>query len=141
MKTINTIGSYIARTALIAALALAASGAFAQQKGAERLLPSRAKTPVSASEAASRHSSCSKCQDLVIQTPDWTTKGGQILVAGGRPVQSVAQHQCQACSTTLKTAGHGKAKAEVAHHSCTATGTAVKNCCSPVKSVAPAPGV
>jgi hypothetical protein len=73
---------------------------------------------------------CEKCKDVVTQVPDWSAKGGQILMTGSRPTKPVVQRQCEGCATTLEVIGHGKAKTQVAKHTCTSCGSEDEGCCS-----------
>ena len=75
-----------------------------------------------------------ECKDVVTQVPDWSAKGGQILMAGGRPTKPVVRHQCEGCATTLEVVGHGKAKTQVAKHTCTSCGSENEGCCSTSKA-------
>ena len=125
-------------------LAWAPSQLLAQEKGAERLMKLNRPPAAPTSQAAVPKTvpmSCPKCQDVVKQVPDWSAKGGQILMAGGRPTKSVVQHLCEGCSTTLTTVGHGKAKQDIAQHTCTACGAESKSCCSTVAHGKPTPGM
>ena len=134
MKNTIQIHNILARSTLAIALAglgLLSNAALAGEKGATRLMPPSQPQAATVSQPAGPNTmpmpmSCPKCQDAVKQVSDWSAKGGQILMAGGRPTKSVAQHQCESCSTKLSVVGHGKAKQQVAQHSCTACGATSK---------------
>jgi hypothetical protein len=115
MKNLIQIHNLLTRSSLaiaLAGLALLSNAALAQEKGASVLMRlNQSQAPAVSQPAAPKTGpmSCPKSQDLVKQVPDWSAKGGQILMAGGRPTKSVAQHPCEGCSTKLEV-GHAKAK-------------------------------
>lgn len=103
------------------------------EKGATRLMRMGRPAPVP-EKSDYKPMSCEKCKDVVTQVPDWSAKGGQILMAGGRPTKPVVRHQCEGCATTLEVVGHGKAKTQVAKHTCTSCGSENEGCCSTSKA-------
>jgi hypothetical protein len=99
------------------------------EKGATRLMQMGRPAPVP-EKSDYKPLSCEKCKDVVTQVPDWSAKGGQILMAVNRPTKAVVQHQCQGCSTKLEVVGHGNGKRQVAKHTCTSCGSKDQACCS-----------
>ena len=143
IKSHKNLARYTFAVAL-AGLGLLSSGALAQEKGATLLMRFNRPQGPAVSQSAGPKTvpmSCPKCQDVVKQVPDWSAKGGQILLAGGRPTQSVLQHQCDGCSTELSVMGHGKTKQQVAQHTCTACAADSKSCCATVENGKPTPGM
>lgn len=147
MKQINQNQMNVARygfAIIVTGLGFLTTGAVAQEKGAERLMKLN-RPPAAAmrqpAESKTVPMSCPKCQDVVKQVPDRSAKGGQILMAGGRPTKPVVQHLCEGCSTTLSVVGHGKAKQQVAEHTCTSCGADSKSCCATTKDGKPTSGM
>lgn len=134
----RTVSTTSQRLALGVAIALALF-AFTElqaadfEKGATRLMRMGRPEPVP-EKSDFKPMSCQKCTDVVTQVPDWSAKGGQILMAGGRPTKPVVRHQCEGCATTLEVVGHGKAKTQVAKHTCTSCGSENEGCCSTSKA-------
>lgn len=137
----------IIRSALmvaIAGLACAPNQLLAQEKGAERLMNLSRRSTAPTTKAAAPKTlpmACPKCQDVVKQVPNMGAKGGQILMAGGRPTISVTVHQCEGCSTIRTTVGHGKAKKDIAQHTCTACGADSRSCCDITGQGSPTKGM
>lgn len=90
-------------------------------KGAAKLLMNPA-APAIASPMASM--SCAKCTDNYVAVRDLSARGAN------KPATLVVQHGCPGCSTTITTAGVGKAKQTVALHTCASGVSQNKNCCA-----------
>ena len=147
MKNVIQIHNILTRSTVAIALAglgVLSNAALAQEKGATIQMRINQRPAAPMSQPAGPKTgpmSCPKCQDVLKQVPDWNAKGGQILIAGGRPMKSVVQHLCEGCSTTFTVVGHGKAKKDVAQHTCTSCGAESKSCCTTVENGKPTPGM
>ena len=97
-RTVITTSQRLAPGVAIALLLFAATGLRAAdfEKGATRLMRMGRPEPVP-EKSDFKPMSCQKCKDVVTQVPDWSAKGGQILMAGGRPTKPVVRHQCEGC--------------------------------------------
>lgn len=124
--------STAAVVALIAGLTLP-SRAAEPMKGAERLMLLGAAKPAVAGVAGNldrvSHSACPACQTIRSTKPRAGAKGAEVLFAGGNPTVGSSIHGCNACSSTIDVAGHGKAKTTQVSHSCTMKGSASASCC------------
>jgi hypothetical protein len=140
MKIMTYISNHLTRGTLVVAvagLAVLGNSALAQEKGAERLVKLNRPAAAPKSQAAAPTTApmpCAKCQDVVQQVPDWSAKGGAVLMAGGQPTKLEVRHLCEGCATAWSTVGHGKAKQDVATHTCTSCGADSKSCCSTAKN-------
>ena len=147
MKNIIEIHNILTRSTVaitLAGLGLLSNAALAQEKGAAILMRINQRPVAPISPPAGPKTtpmSCEKCKDVVVQVPDWGAKGGQILMAGGRPMKAFMQHQCEGCSTTFTVVGHGKAKKDVAQHTCTSCGADSKSRCTAMENGKPTPGM
>lgn len=114
-------------------MSLSTGAADAPKKGAERL--GSFGVPLVSHEASANrsgsalHSNCGSCTTVTTVRPKDTAKGGEVLVARGKPTTLVSSHGCGGCSTTLGISGFGKAKAQTVTHGCTQQTLASVRCC------------
>lgn len=114
-------------------MSLRSGAADVPTKGAERLMRFGAQSPVreatATSPAPASHSSCGSCTSVMTLRVSETAKGGEVLVARGKPSKLVSQHGCNGCSTSIGVSGVGKAKTQTATHACTKQTPASVSCC------------
>lgn len=105
-----------------AILALATLTSIAQPpRGAESLTNLSPRSNADSELQRPGSMSCTRCDTKLTSTKS-ASRGQQIATR-------TAVHGCGDCTTTLTTAGHGKAKAQAAQHSCTMTTKGSGNCC------------
>jgi hypothetical protein len=143
MKTVKNLCQCI----VVASLALAGAGllsapasARAQQKEAEKLMPSKPLTTVAAVQPAKAGDRiamcCPSCKDTSATVVEKSFKG-----ANQDEVKTVKTHLCSACETKRISQGHGKMASEVVVHTCTACGSKDLSCCATQKGSGPTPGM
>ncbi len=143
MKAIRTL----TRSAVVIGLALAVAGivcapgaAFAQQKGAEKMIqlkPVRTLADLQALEPGDTiMMSCPKCKETWVTTVEKTYKAVK-----PEDVKTMQIHLCDACETKVVTKGHGKTAQEVLVHTCKACGSTNAFCCVQKKGAGPTPGM
>ena len=98
------------------------SVASAQEKGATKLLSSKA-SPAAASETPAM--ACSKCKDGTVAITEKPTKTG-----AKANTYTIARHECPGCKDAMAVTGHGKAAAGSVKHTCNLAGTEGASCCA-----------
>ena len=58
-----------------------------------------------------------------------SAKGGELLIARGKPTPLVSTHGCDGCSTSVGVKGFGKSKTQTVTHGCTKQMLASVSCC------------
>jgi len=133
----NVMKTSLLTLAAITAIALASAQAFAQEKGATRLMKLKSTGDVQQIEAGDTIvMSCPKCQDIYVTVVTKPMKGMQPA-----EVQQVAKHLCPGCTTTIKTEGVGKNAKDKLVHTCNSCGSADVYCCTMKKGGGPTPGM
>ena len=114
-------------------MSLPSGAADAPRKGAERLMQLGAPSPVRESSAtrpaSAAHSNCGSCTTVTTARATHTAKGGEVLVARGKPTKLVSTHGCDGCSTSIGVTGFGKSKTQTVTHGCTKQLLASVSCC------------
>lgn len=115
------------------AMSLSSRAADAPSKGAERLMQFGTPLPVSDASAirpaSGSHSNCGSCTIVTTARASDTAKGGEVLLARGKPTTLVSTHGCDGCSTSIGVAGFGKSKTQTVTHGCTKQLLAAVSCC------------
>lgn len=143
MKTINQTKGNLTR--YVAALAIAGlmslpTFAFAQEKGATKLMRLNAIQTVADVEAVQPGDmvvmSCPKCKD------SWATIVEKPVKSGAAANTTVvARHDCPGCEHKFVTEGHGKAKTDKIVHVCKKCGSEDAFCCVMKKGTGPTVGM
>lgn len=143
MKTINQTKGNLTR--YVAALAIAGlmslpTFAFAQEKGATKLIQLKPIETVADAEAIQPGDtvvmSCPKCKD------SWVTIVEKPTKTGATPdTKVVARHECPGCEHKFVTEGHGKAKTDKIVHVCKKCGSEDAFCCVMKKGAGPTAGM
>ena len=121
----------------LAALVLMPGLAFAQEKGATRLMKLQTVQDVQKIEAGDTIvMSCPKCQDIYVTVASKTMKG-----ASPEEVKVMVKHLCPNCTTSIKTEGTGKNAKDKLVHTCNSCGSTDVNCCVMKKGAGPTPGM
>lgn len=125
---------------IIAALLLAPTLGFAQEKGGAKLLKLNAIKTVADAEAVQPGDtvvmSCPKCKD------SWVTIVAPPTKTGAKPeTTTVARHECPGCEHKYVTEGHGKAKTDRLVHVCKMCGSEDAFCCVMKKGATPTAGM
>lgn len=114
-------------------MSLSSGAADAPRKGAERLMqigtPSPVREASTARPASDTHSNCGSCMTVTTARASDTAKGGEVLLARGKPTTLVSTHGCDGCSTTIGVTGFGKSKTQTVTHGCTMPMLASVSCC------------
>ena len=114
-------------------MSLSSGAADAPGKGAERLMQFGAPSPVreasAARPASDTHSNCGSCTTVTTARASDTAKGGEVLLARGKPTTLVSTHGCDGCSTSVGVKGFGKSKTQTVTHGCTKQMLASVSCC------------
>lgn len=114
-------------------MSLSSGAADPPRKGAERLMQFGAPSPVREASttrpASDLHSNCGPCTTVTTARASDTAKGGEVLLAGGKPTKLVSTHGCDGCSTSVGVTGFGKSKTQTVTHSCTKQLLASTRCC------------
>jgi hypothetical protein len=106
-------------------LALAPCAAFAQMKGAQRLMKLQTVADLQHVEKGDIIvMSCPKCKETYAQVVDKSLKG---LKAG--EMKNVPIHLCNKCDTKIVTQGTGKQAKDTLVHSCKECGSEDVSCC------------
>lgn len=141
MKPTTQFHRVLIRSALLlsmASLVWMPSNAFAQEKGAERLMKlSRLSTLADVEKVEAGDTvvmSCPKCKDIWVKVVRPTVKRGQETAL-------VAQHQCPGCDTKFVTEGTGKQAKSVVNHVCKQCGSEDAFCCVIKKGSDPTKGM
>lgn len=143
MKTIHqtsgNLTSYIAALAIAGLMSLP-TFAFAQEKGATKLVQLKPIETVADAEAVKPGDmvvmSCPKCKDSWVTIVEKPTKTG---AAASSAV--VARHDCPGCEHKFVSEGHGKAKTDKLVHVCKKCGSEDAFCCVMKKGTGPTPGM
>lgn len=143
MKTINQTPGNLTR--YVAALAIAGlmslpTFAFAQEKGATKLVQLKPIQTVAEAEAIQPGDtvvmSCPKCKD------SWVTIVEKPTKTGATPdTKVVARHECPGCEHKFVSEGHGKAKTDKLVHVCKKCGSEDAFCCVMKKGAGPTAGM
>ena len=143
MKMARTVGRYlvVASLALVVVGILFAPGtAWAQQKGAEKLVqlkPVKSVKDLQALDVGDTLAmSCPKCKDT------WTTVVEKTFKAA-KPTElkTMVIHLCDSCETKIVTKGRGKQARDVLVHTCKTCGSKDAFCCVQKKGAGPTPGM
>ena len=113
--------------ATVAALAMLPNLTMGQQqiKGAQLLRPLQKVEDLQQVEAGDTIvMSCPKCKDTYATVVTKSMKGMQ-----REQINTVVQHMCPTCSTTIKTEGMGKNAVNKLVHTCNACGSTDVTCC------------
>jgi hypothetical protein len=143
MKAINQIKGNL--THCVAALAIAGlmslpTFAFAQEKGAAKLVQLKPIETVADAEAVKPGDmvvmSCPKCKD------SWVTMVEKPAKTGASANSAVvARHECPGCEHKYVSEGHGKAKTDKLVHVCKKCGSEDAFCCVMKKGTGPTAGM
>jgi hypothetical protein len=143
MKTIKQTSGNLARylTALvIAGLMSLPTFAFAQEKGAAKLVQLKPIETVADAEAVKPGDmvvmSCPKCKDSWVTIVEKPTKTGASANSA-----VMARHECPGCEHKYVSEGHGKAKTDKLVHVCKKCGSEDAFCCVMKKVTGPTPGM
>lgn len=123
-RSLTKITKSLTVVCLVLAITLVAgfnSTALAQEKGATKLLQSKARSAPTNNTAAMI---CPKCKDTAVTVTEPPTKTG-----AKASTITVLRHECAECSQKLTTTGHGKSKAANVTHVCKAGGSESSSCC------------
>jgi hypothetical protein len=143
MKTINrtpgNLTRYLAAMAIAGLMSLP-TFAFAQEKGATKLLQLKPIETVADAEAVKPGDmvvmSCPKCKD------SWVTIVQAPAKQGTTPeTKSALRHECPGCEHKFVSEGHGKAKTDKLVHVCKKCGSEDAFCCVMKKGTGPTPGM
>ena len=143
MKTINQTKGNLTR--YIAALAIAGlmslpTFAFAQEKGATKLMQLKPIQTVADADAIQPGDmvvmSCPKCKDSWVTIVQAPAKQGATA-----ETKVVARHECPGCEHKFVTEGHGKAKTDKIVHVCKKCGSEDAFCCVMKKGTGPTLGM
>ncbi len=139
LVTPNPIALLVATLAVAMGMTLGMSpssgAADAPAKGAERLMksaiPSAARQASVPRPVSSLHPECGPCMTVTTVRASETAKGGEVLLAHGKPTRLVSTHGCDGCSTSIGVTGFGKAKTRTVTHNCTmqAQVPSLSSCC------------
>ena len=114
-------------------MSLSSGAADAPRKGAERLTQFGTSSPVreaaATRPASASHSNCGSCTTVTTPRASDTAKGGEVLLARGKPTTLVSTHGCDGCSTSIGVTGFGKSKTQSVTHGCTKAMLASARCC------------
>ncbi len=73
---------------------------------------------------------CAKCKTVWVTRVKQGTKGAQLLMEKGQPVELIGTHACAGCNSTLTVVGHAKGDITELKHSCKACGDDSAFCCA-----------
>lgn len=137
MKNLMPIREFLTRSAVAIALAGMVglpSLAFAQEKGATRLLQGNPAPAARAADAVRPAGCCPMCKDSPASVVEKTGKASPPEVR-----RAMLRHECPGCETRIVTQGIGKQAKEVPQHVCTMTQPRDGCCSTASKSGTPAP--
>jgi len=126
MKTLGHLCRCIGGASLALALIgmVSASSAFAQEKGAEKLMKLGKTEDLQKVEAGDTVvMSCPKCKDIYVQVVEKTFKGAKPEELKKKPV-----HLCSTCETKIVTKGVGKQAEDTLVHTCKMCGSEDVSC-------------
>jgi hypothetical protein len=143
MKTINQTSGNLTRyvaALTIAGLMILPTFAFAQEKGATKIVQLKPLQTVADAEAVKPGDmvvmSCPKCKDswaTIVEKPTKTGASANSAV--------VARHECPGCEHKYLSEGHGKAKTDKLVHVCKKCGSEDAFCCVMKKGAGPTLGM
>lgn len=119
LTKILTTGSLGLAIALIAGVT---ATAFAQEKGATRLLSSKPR-PAAPGETATM--SCSQCKDTTVTVTERPTKTG-----AKANTYTITRHECPGCKDVTTVTGQGKAAVSTVKHTCSLNKKEGATCCA-----------